>query len=124
LDSLAGVIELLNTTDSEIWLASHQSGSNRIKGTQKKLFDALNEKYPGRCKHYKYQCGLSRDASSDESQRTRPFLYFSTAFTLAQVYNLNEITVFENGVTSVNFPETQDQMNARSSRTTHPKLSP
>lgn len=121
IDSLAGVIELINETDSEIWLASHQSGSTKIKRTQRKLFEAIEEKYPGRCKHYKYQCGLSVDTSNDESQRTRPLLYMATAFTLARAYKQNEITVYENGITSINLPETQDLMNGRASRTTHPK---
>ena len=121
IDSLSGVIDLLHNSKSEIWLASHQSGSTKTKMVQRRLFAALNERYPGRCQHYKYQCGLTGEQASDESQRTRPFLYFSTAFALAAEYNQKEITVFENGITSINFPETQDLMNSRASRTTHPK---
>ena len=121
IDSLAGVIDLINNSKSEIWLASHQSGSNKTKRTQRKLYEAINQIYPDRCKHYKYQCGLSGDTSNDESQRTRPLLYMATAFVLANSYNQNEITVFENGITSINFAETQDLMNGRASRTTHPK---
>lgn len=122
IDSLAGAIEeLASVSDSEICLVSHQSGQPRIIETQKNIFEELNKIYPSRCKHYKYRCGLSREKSRDETQRTRSFLYTSTAFAIAKTYNQNCIYVYENGVTSLNFAETQDLMNARSSRTTHPQ---
>ena len=122
IDSLAGAIEeLSNESDSEICLVSHQSGQPRIIETQKNIFDGLRIAYSSRCKHYKYRCGLSREKSRDETQRTRSFLYTSTAFAIAKTYNQNCIYVYENGVTSLNFAETQDLMNARSSRTTHPQ---
>ncbi len=121
LDSLAGAIELLETTDSELCLVSHQSGQPGVKQTQRIVFDSLNSLYPNRCKHYKYHCGFDHCKSTDETQRTRSFLYTATAFTIAKTYNQNCIYIYENGITSVNFAETQDLMNGRASRTTHPK---
>ncbi len=121
LDSLAGAIELLETTDSELCLVSHQSGQPGVKQTHRLVFEALNLLYPNRCKHYKYHCGFDHLASTDETQRTRSFLYTATAFTIAKTYNQNCIYVYENGITSINFAETQDLMNARASRTTHPR---
>lgn len=121
LDSLAGAIELLETTDSELCLVSHQSGQPGVKQTHRLVFEALNLLYPNRCKHYKYHCGFDHFPSTDETQRTRSFLYTATAFTIAKTYNQNCIYVYENGITSINFAETQDLMNARASRTTHPK---
>lgn len=121
LDSLAGAIELLETTDSELCLVSHQSGQPGVKQTHRLVFEALNLLYPNRCKHYKYHCGFDHFPSTDETQRTRSFLYTATAFTIAKTYNQNCIYVYENGITSLNFAETQDLMNARASRTTHPK---
>ena len=49
------------------------------------------------------------------------FYYTSIAYALAHALSQREIFVYENGITSINFPTRQDQMNARSSRTTHPK---
>lgn len=43
------------------------------------------------------------------------------AFAIANTYNQEKIYVFENGITSLNFAKTQDMMNGRASRTTHPK---
>lgn len=121
IDSLAGVIELLETTDSEICLVSHQTGLPGVQTTQKGLYNEIKRLYPERCKHYKFRCGLSNTPSRDETQRTRSFLYTSIAFALAREYNQDSIYVYENGITSINFAETQDLMNGRASRTTHPQ---
>ncbi len=121
LDSLAGAIETLETTDAEVCLISHQSGQPGVAKTQRILYDEINKLYPNRCKHFKFHCGLYKSNARDETQRTRSFLYNSTAFALAKTYKQNCIYVYENGITSINFSETQDLMNGRSSRTTHPK---
>lgn len=121
IDSLAGAIEILETTDSEICLVSHQSGQPGTIMTQRTIFDDLKTLYPDRCTHYKFHCSLHGIQAKDESQRTRSFLYCSTAFAIAKTYKQNSIYVFENGITSLNFAETQDLINARSSRTTHPQ---
>lgn len=121
LDSLAGVIERLEESKEEICLVSHQSGQGGVISTQNKLFAALTEKYPGRCKHYTFNCGLHLTPTIDESQRTRGFLYTSVAFVLAHNFKQDTIYVPENGITSLNLPMTQDLMNGRASRTTHPK---
>ena len=57
----------------------------------------------------------------EETQRTRAFLYTSIAYALAHALSQGEIFVYENGITSINFPKQQNQINARASRTTHPK---
>lgn len=121
IDSLAGAIEMLETNDSEICLVSHQSGQPGTIMTQRDIFDELKKLYPDRCNHYKFQCGLHGIKSKDETQRTRSFLYCSTAFAIAKTYKQNCIYVYENGITSLNFAETQDLMNGRASRTTHPQ---
>lgn len=121
LDSLAGTIERLETTKDEICLVSHQSGQPSVKQTQHKLFDAIAKLYPNRCKHYKFHCGLSHTNSIDETQRTRSFLFTAMAFAIANTYKQDRVYVYENGITSLNFAKTQDMMNGRASRTTHPK---
>ncbi|OGU79389.1 MAG: hypothetical protein A2499_01300 [Stygiobacter sp. RIFOXYC12_FULL_38_8] len=121
LDSLAGIIESLETTDAEVCMVSHQSGQPGVINTQQNLYEVLANIYPNRCKHYKFHCGFSHTKSIDETQRTRSFLYTATAFAIANTYEQDCIYVYENGITSINFADTQDLMNARASRTTHPK---
>ena len=121
LDSLSGILQRLNTTNEVLYLISHQSGYPSTKRTQKKLFEALRLSYPGRVYHYSFECGLSRVHAAEETQRTRAFLFGAIAFALSQRLSLDSFYAYENGVTSLNLLRRQDLINARASRTTHPK---
>jgi len=120
LDSLAGALHVLSTTQNHVMLVSHQSQS-KTKHTQDVLQEALKKLYPGRVSHYPFECHLRGERAPEETQRTRSFLYCAIASTLAMTYQTSEVQVFENGVTSLNFSRRQDQMNGRASRTTHPQ---
>jgi hypothetical protein len=121
LDSLGGVVDALADPAIRPCLISHQSGQTGTVRTQNQMFKALDDRYPKRLSHYRFRCGLQGVKAEEETQRTRAFLYTSTAFALASALNLNEITAYENGVTAINFPRRGDLLNARASRTTHPR---
>ena len=116
-------LELLNVYENssdQLCLISHRSGQGTAK-TQNQLIKALHEWYPNRIKYYKFGCKLRGIRAREETQRTRAFLYTSIAYALSHALSQGEIFVYENGITSINFPKQQDQINARASRTTHPK---
>jgi 7-cyano-7-deazaguanine synthase in queuosine biosynthesis len=121
LDSLAGAIDLLDQGRT-VCLVSHSSQSGTTH-TQKILTQALqlHPSYRDRVRPYQFDCTLGGIKAVEETQRTRAFLYTSIAFALQYVFSADHIYVFENGVTSFNFPRREDQTNARASRTTHPK---
>lgn len=123
LDSLAGTLQRLETTGESVCLISHQSGGPVTKRTQRLLVDALRLKYKTRINHYAFGCGLKGVRAPDENQRTRAFLFASTAFAprLARCLGLNVAYAYENGITSLNLLRRQDLINSRASRTTHPK---
>ncbi len=121
LDSLAGVLERLETTNEELFLISHRSGQPSTKRTQASLAQALCRNYPGRVHPYSFDCGLANERGAEETQRTRAFLFGSIAFAVAHRLGLDSFFAYENGVTSLNFIRRQDLMNARASRTTHPQ---
>lgn len=121
LDSLAGIVERLETTDEQICLVSHRSQPG-MERTQNRLLRALNDRYPDHLKHYKFKCSLKGVRAREETQRTRGFLYAVIAYALSHTLSKDKtFFVYENGVTTINFPKRQDMVNARSSRTTHPK---
>ena len=120
LDSLAGVLNHLETTSEQVCLVSHQSQSGTVR-TQRQLVDALKRHYPGRVFHYNFQCHLKGIRAVEETQRSRAFLYTSIAFAIAQAYGQDGFSVYENGVTGLNFPRRADIAEARASRTTHPR---
>ena len=70
LDSLAGVLRELDSTDRALCLISHQSQSGTVK-TQNQLVKALRDLYPDRVFHYKFQCKL-RDVRAAEENSTGP----------------------------------------------------
>jgi 7-cyano-7-deazaguanine synthase in queuosine biosynthesis len=121
LDSLAGVLERLETTNEEVFLISHRSGQPTTKRTQAHLAQALCRDYPGRVHPYSFDCGLANERGPEETQRTRAFLFGSIAFAVAHRLGLDSFFAYENGVTSLNFIRRQDLMSARASRTTHPQ---
>ncbi len=120
LDSLVGAIERLERTRDKVCLVSHRTRP-AIKKTQNQLFNALRKLYPNRVSHYTFDCNLRDTRRIEETQRTRALLYTSIAYALTQAYSQKEFFVYENGVTAINFPRRQDLINARASRTTHPK---
>jgi 7-cyano-7-deazaguanine synthase in queuosine biosynthesis len=121
LDSLVGAIQLLESGVPKVCLVSHRSGQPETIRTQDKLHDALEKEYPNRIRYYKFRSGLKEQHAKEETQRTRSFLFSSIAFALASAYRQDHFYIFENGVTSMNFPRREDLKNARASRTTHPK---
>jgi 7-cyano-7-deazaguanine synthase in queuosine biosynthesis len=123
LDSLTGVLKLLHETEAQIYLISHLSYQPSISRTQDKLFKALTGQYPNRLHHYKYYCSLSLKGKRtvEESQRSRSFLFTSIAYALTHGLSQKSFYIFENGVTSINFTRRTDMINARNSRTTHPR---
>ncbi len=123
LDSLAGGIELLEHSNRIICLVSHRSGQPGTGKTQDHLFRALKAIFHSRVRHYRFRCSLVSDfgRAVEETQRTRSFLYTSIAYAICNALNQSRFYIYENGVTSINIPRRQDAMNARTSRTTHPK---
>lgn len=120
VDSLAGAIELLESTNGKVILASHQA-NNAARKTQRALIRALSALYPDRVRHYAFQCNLQGQRAPDETQRSRSFLFAAIAYSLAHAYGQHSFHVFENGITSINLHRREDLLNARVSRTTHPK---
>lgn len=121
LDSLAGALELLNTTSHDLILISHSSNNFAITKIQESIYKLLEADFPGRVQRFPFTCSLHGERAAEETQRTRIFLYTSIAFSLMSLAKEKTIHVFENGMTSINFPKRQDMMNARASRTTHPQ---
>lgn len=121
LDSLAGVLEVLETTNKNLILISHRSNNPGITQLQDGVFNLLHNDFKNRIQYYPFYCNLKGERAVEETQRTRIFLYTTIAYALSSLASEDEILVYENGMTSINFYKRQDLINARASRTTHPK---
>ena len=120
LDSLSGVTRTLARTDRSLVLVSHH-GQPGVKGVQKRLAKALEDRHPGRVHHYGFKCTFTGVRAVEETQRSRSFLYTTIGFAICQALQSRALTVYENGVTSLNLRRREDLANARASRTTHPR---
>jgi 7-cyano-7-deazaguanine synthase in queuosine biosynthesis len=121
LDSLAGAIEQLNTLpDNKLIVVSHKA-NNSVIHTQKQLVEYLKQHYENRVLSYGFECHNKKTQAKEETQRTRMFLYSTIAFAICNCANKHSFYVYENGITSINLPTQADVVNARASRTTHPK---
>ena len=70
IDSLAGVLNHLETTNQLVCLVSHQSQPGTVR-TQGQLVEALKSHYSGRVFHYKFECHLKGIRAAEETQRSR-----------------------------------------------------
>ena len=120
LDSLSGAVQMLKDSDASLVLVSHHSQPTS-KQVQRQLANALNGRFPGRASLYGFECTLKGIRAVEETQRSRSFLYCSIGYALARAYQKDALTIYENGVTSMNLARREDLMNARASRTTHPR---
>lgn len=120
LDSLAGLLEELCINNRKVIAVSHRS-NNVVIHIQQELIKKLNEEYEHRIVTYGFSCHNRGIPSVEETQRTRMFLFSAIAFAICQCFGKHRFYVYENGVTSLNFPVQTDVINARASRTTHPK---
>ena len=121
LDSLAGSVRHLNEfSDRNVCLVSHQAHTV-VMNTQSSIVKYLKEKYGTRVRAYGFKCHNRTMISKEETQRTRMFLFSAIAFALCNCYEKHDFYVYENGITSMNLAKQVDTINARASRTTHPK---
>ena len=120
LDSLVGTLYKLHQTSGEVYLVSHAAQPS-VKRTQNQLVEALGQHFPRRVRHYKFNSHLVGRSAREESQRSRSLLFCTIAYAIMHGMGLRSFYLFENGITGINFPKRQSLMNARASRTTHPK---
>ena len=122
LDSLAGAIEYLNENGERNLITVTHRGNNSVKKTQKAIVEHLQSQYDKRIRAYGFECHNKKIVGSvEETQRTRMFLFSIIAYAICECFGKHQFYVHENGITSINLPSQGDVINARSSRTTHPK---
>ncbi len=121
LDSFAGAIHELNTSNRHIVLVSRRLGGLTDE-CQRKLATDLKKLYGGRVTHVGVTAGLTKETEADEhTQRTRSFLFAAIAIVAAAIEESDRLRFYENGIMSVNLPIATEVVGARASRSTHPR---
>jgi hypothetical protein len=121
LDSFAGAVHELSTSNSHVVLVSRRI-PGMIEARQKELAGALIRRYPRRVTHVPVSAGLTKQtAAVEHTQRTRSFLLAATALVAAVMERSDRIRFYENGVMSINLPISTQVVGSRASRSTHPR---
>lgn len=125
LDSLAGAVRESVLEKKRALLVSHRA-SPKILAKQLALFKDLtirlglgDNPVPTHVPVWITKHGAW---GGEYTQRTRSFLYCALGATLAHLFGLPRIRMYENGIVSLNLPISAQLIGARASRTTHPQV--
>jgi 7-cyano-7-deazaguanine synthase in queuosine biosynthesis len=120
LDSLAGAAQMAAQGKSLV-LVSHRSAPTMDK-RQRDLFSSLRARFPKvAMQHVPVWVNKHKGLDREPTQRTRSFLFGALGAVVAGMIGAPDVTFFENGVVSLNFPVADEVLRARASRTTHPQ---
>ncbi|MEO1610555.1 MAG: 7-cyano-7-deazaguanine synthase, partial [Pseudomonadota bacterium] len=121
LDSFAGTVHELNTTNRKAVLVSRKIFSG-IDKRQRELANELKKLFPKRVFHVPVDAGLTiKSRAVEHTQRTRTFLLSAIAHVAATIEASSRILFFENGIMSINLPISGQVVGTRASRSTHPR---
>lgn len=121
MDSLSGAVHLWANNRKPI-LVSHQSRSV-LANTQRKLAGQLRDNFKSwSFPHLDIKINRIGTEAKDNTQRSRSFLFLSIGSVIAHELHINELMIYENGITSFNLPRLSQTIGAQASRSTHPKF--
>lgn len=121
LDSYIGAIDLLENDQANTLFVSHYGGGKGTKEYQDYLKTQFISKYG--LEERDFQQFFAKVVSGvEDTTRTRSFMFFAHAITLASAHESNmELIIPENGLISLNIPSTFSRLGTSSTRTTHPQ---
>jgi len=122
LDSLAGVVFDFVHDGRRPVLVSHYGPTVTSRG-QKLLVDSLGKRFrEWDPPHAPVWINFIEPRQQEYTQRSRSFLYLSLAAAVAHQLGKREVSVYENGIVSINLPISAETVGARLTRTTHPEF--
>lgn len=122
LDSLAGAVQEAVVDRRKVLLVNHRS--NPKPGPQYDRLTARLAELAGAAApfHLSVRINKRKELSRDAHQRARSFLYAAVGAAFAHVVGLGRVRFYENGVMSLNLPLGGQEVGARATRTTHPRV--
>jgi len=121
LDSLAGAVQEMIADSKRVVVVNHRS-TGKLAGPTQDLVTLLGSKAEQKEPIFVPVWANKKNPSRDFNQRTRSFIYAALAATVSSLFGLFSIRFYENGVTSINLPITEQVIGSRASRSTHPRV--
>jgi hypothetical protein len=121
LDSLAGAVQESVIDRRRVAFVSHRS-TPKIDNPQRALVADFSKRCRGSpALHVPVWINKDKALGVEVTQRTRSFLFSSLGMVVARMFGLSSVRFYENGVTSLNLPISEQLVGAKASRTTHPQ---
>lgn len=121
LDSLTGSLEALSPPDARVLLVTHCSAQKTLR-IQADLVRALQRRFFTRVEWVPARGRLIGVEARETTQRSRSFLYVALGFAAASLVGLSGISLYENGIVSLNLPISRQVIGTMATRTTHPRF--
>lgn len=120
LDSLAGAVHELRTTNRRVVLVSHRN-TNLMGKIQRELATELATAHQRRVSHVCADHHLSGLLDNEPTQRTRSLFFTAIAAVATYLEKSDRIRFYENGIMSINLPISGQVVGTKASRSTHPR---
>jgi len=123
LDSLTGVIDILESKKKVAVVGHHKGGGTQEKGTQLNLFGKLQSHYKDQMHPYFFNVLAMKKHNKlggENTQRARSILFLGLGILVSNCLGDLPLYVPENGLISLNVPLTNARLSSFSTRTTHP----
>lgn len=130
LDSIAATV-MYGESKEQVYLASHFTNNQVVKGAQQSAYGYLQEQFPGQFTYLPFRVS-GRDRAADgfpfpqereETQRTRSVLFLTLAALVARREGISDVVVIaENGQMAIHLPLSSARIGAFSTHTAHPEF--
>lgn len=119
LDSFAGALETLSTSNARVVLVTHRS-SQKAARRQERLGKYLRERFPQRVLQIHVTAQRVGSEAREPTQRSRSFLFAALGQVVARMFGAGRQCFFENGIIGHNLPLSPQVVGTMATRTTHP----
>jgi 7-cyano-7-deazaguanine synthase in queuosine biosynthesis len=130
LDSIAAAV-MYGESEERVYLTSHFTNNQVVKGAQQSAHGYLEERFPGRFTYLPFRVsgrdkagdGLPFPRERESTQRTRSVLFLTLAALVARREGVRDVVVIaENGQMAVHLPLSSARIGAFSTHTAHPEF--
>jgi hypothetical protein len=122
LDSLGGAVREAVTGRRKVLLVNHRSNPKPGPRQQQLVESLVAHARDVAPLYLPVRINKSSQLSCEYTQRSRSFLYAALGATVARMIGLPRFRFYENGVMSLNLPLAPQEIGARATRTTHPRV--
>lgn len=122
LDSLGGAVQECVIDKHSVAIVSHRSTPKIDTPQQNLVAHLISHCSRDIVLHVPVWVNKEKALGVEATQRMRSFLYSSLAAAVAAMFRLSSFKFYENGITSMNLPISEQLVGARASRTTHPQV--